>query len=117
MVAPFSLFGGPLHRLGRRLGLVRDETNTVLLGIALGWGLWLLIAVVALVEGIADRLFAMSVVGGHARLLLVIPLFFIAESWVAPRMAAFVTTIARSGIVPPSELSALDAEVSRTARW
>ena len=60
---PFSLLGGPLHKLSR-LGLVRSETNTVLLGIALGWGGWLLMVGVALVEGVADRLFSMSVVGG-----------------------------------------------------
>jgi hypothetical protein len=35
----FTLLGGPLHNLGRRLGLVRHETNTVLLGLAIGWGL------------------------------------------------------------------------------
>jgi hypothetical protein len=32
----FSLLGGPLHRLGRRPGLVRGETNMVALGLALG---------------------------------------------------------------------------------
>jgi hypothetical protein len=114
---PFALLGGPLHQLGRRLGLVRRETNTVLLGVALGWGLWLLIVAMALMEGVAGRLFSMSVVGGHARLLLVIPLFFICESWVVPRMAAFVSTITRIGVVPPGERPALDAEVSRTRRW
>jgi hypothetical protein len=113
----FTLLGGPLHNLGRRIGLVRHETNTVLLGLAIGWGLWLLIVVSALIEGVADRLFSMSVVGGHARLLLVVPLFFICESWVVPRMAAFVDTITRSGVVPPGARPALDAEVSRTRRW
>src|SRR5262245_14977333 len=114
---PFSLLGGPLHELGRRLGLVRGKTNTVLLGVALGWGLWLLIVAVALMEGVTARVFDLSVVGGHARLLLVIPLFFIGESWVAPQMASFVGTIKRIGLVPPGERQALDAEVSRTRRW
>jgi hypothetical protein len=36
----FSLLGGPLHRLGRRLGLVRGETNTVAVGLALGLLSW-----------------------------------------------------------------------------
>jgi len=36
----FSLLGGPLHWLGRRLGLVRGETNTVALGLALGLLSW-----------------------------------------------------------------------------
>jgi hypothetical protein len=112
---PFSLLGGPLHRIGRRLGLVHG-TNTVRLGLALGCGLWLVVVVLALAQGIAGRLFSMSVVGGHARLLLVIPLFFICESWVGPRMTAFVATIARTGIVPRGAQAALDREVTRSLR-
>jgi hypothetical protein len=111
------LLGGPLHRIARRLGLVRGETNTVLLGLALGWGPWLLIASLALVEGITDRMFAMSLVAGHARLLLVIPLFFIGESWAMPRMTAFVETIVRTAVVPPVARPAIDAEVARTRQW
>lgn len=110
----FFLLGGPLYELGRRLGLVRGETNTVLVGLVLGWGLWLLIVAVTLIEGVTDQVFSMSVVGAHARLLLVIPLFFICESWVAPRMAAFVGTLTRSGVVPPDEWPALNAEVLRS---
>jgi len=113
----FSLLGGPLHRAGRRLGLVRGETNTILLGLALGWVPWLLILVLALIDGIANRMLSMSLVAANARLLLIIPLVFICESWVDPRMAAFVGTIARTGVVPASARPALDAEVSRTRRW
>jgi len=113
---PFSLMGGPLHQLGRRLGLVRHETNTTLLGLALGWGLWLLFVALALVQGLEDRLFPMSLVGAHARMLLVIPLFFIGESWVGPRMAAFVRTITRSGVVRPDQRPALDIEMGRIRR-
>src|SRR5215510_8593015 len=98
---PFSLLGGPLHQLGRRLGLVRGETDTVLLGLALGWGLWLLIVAVALMEGVTDRMFSRSLVGRQARLLLVIPLFFTGESWAAPRRATFVGTITRAGAGRP----------------
>src|SRR5262245_16593614 len=112
---PFSLVGGPLHKLGRRLGLVRG-TNTVPLGVALGVGLWLIIVVLAFVQGVTDRLFDLSVVAGHARLLLVIPLFFMCESWIGPRMTAFVATIARTGVVPPAAKPMLDAEVARTRR-
>lgn len=111
------LLNGPLHRVGRRLGLVRGESNTVLIGLALGPGLWLVAVAVALIEGIGDRLFDMTLVGVHARLLLVIPLFFACESWVAPRMTAFVTTIVRTGVVPHAAQPTLDAEVSRINRW
>ena len=112
----FSLLGGPLHRLGRRLGLVRG-TNTVLLGLTLGVGLWLVVVALALVEGVTDRLFDLSVIGGHARLLLVIPLFFICESWVDPRMTAFAATMTTSGVVPPAARVTLDALLARTRRW
>jgi hypothetical protein len=114
---PFSLLGGPLYRVGRRLGLVRGETNTVMLGLALGWGPWLLVVGLALIEGVTDRMLSMALIAGHARLLLVIPLIFVGESWVTPRMAACVGTIARSGVVSPDSRPALDAEVSRTRRW
>ena len=69
----FSVLGGPLHRAGRRLGLVRGETNTIMLGLVLGWGPWLLILGLALIEGITDRMLSMALVAAHARLLLVIP--------------------------------------------
>jgi hypothetical protein len=115
-IADFSLFGGPLHRLGCRSGLVRG-TNTVLLGLALGVGLWLIVLTLAFIEGVTDHMFTLRLIAGHARLLVVIPLFFICESWVNPRMTAFVRTIAQSGIVPPSALPALNAEVARTNRW
>jgi hypothetical protein len=113
----FSLLGGPLYGLGRRLGLVRGETNTLLLGLALGWGLWFVIVALTLIEGATNEVFSMLVVGAHARLLLIIPLFFLCESWVFPRMTAFVGTITRSGVVPPDALPALNAEVLRIHRW
>lgn len=113
----FSFLGGPLHQLGRRLGLVRGDTNTVRLGLALGGGMWIICAALAFVGGIADRMFALSFIGAHARLLVVIPLFFICESWVAPRMAAFVGRIAESGVVPANALPALNADVARVNRW
>ena len=115
--AEFSLLGGPLHRLGLRLRLVRGGTNTVLIGLVLGPGLWLVLLALALVEGVEDRLFDLSVVAVHARLLVTIPLFFVCESWVGPRMTAFVATIARTGVVPRAAQPALNAEVSRINRW
>ena len=53
--------------IGLRLGLVRG-TNTVRLGLVLGVGLWLVVGALGVIQGVTDRLFAMSVVGGHARL-------------------------------------------------
>jgi hypothetical protein len=114
--ATFSLLGGPLHRLGCRLGLVRG-TDTVRIGLVLGLGLWIVVVALAFISGISQRLFSLSVIGAHVRLLVAIPLFFLAESWLAPRWTTFVSMLVSSGIVPRKELPALDFEVARTARW
>jgi len=113
--AGFSLLGGPLHQLGRRLGLVRG-TNTVRLGLAIGVGLWLAILALGFMEGLAGQLFTLKLIGIDARLLVVIPLFFLCESWVCPKMTSFVRTIVKSGVVPPGEVPSLDAEVTRISR-
>ena len=112
----FSLLGGPLHRLGQRLGLVRGETNTVWLGIAIGGGVWIVILILAFLQDRTGILFSMSVIAGHMRLLVVIPLFFIAESWAVPRMTAFVQTMAASGMVAPASMPAFAAQVAWVRR-
>jgi len=113
--ADFSLLGGALHQLGRRLGLVRGN-NTVRLGLAIGVGLWLVILVLGFMEGLAGQLFTLKFIGLDARLLVVIPLFFLCETWVTPKMTSFVRTIVKSGVVPSSALPDLNAEVARNNR-
>lgn len=115
--ADFSLLGGPLHRLGRRLGLVRGATNTVALGLALAALLWTVLIVLALIDGVSDQAFSLSVIGAHARLLVAIPLFFMCEAWIAPMFAAFVREIVRAEVVPRTALPALQSEIARITRW
>jgi hypothetical protein len=43
-------------------------------------------------------------------------LFFMCESWVDPRMTAWVAMIASTGVVPPGATAALDAEIARANR-
>jgi hypothetical protein len=111
-----SLIGGPLHRIGRRLGLVRGTSNTVPLGLALGVGAWAVLVVLASIEGHGARLFSLVVIAGHVRLLLAIPAYFVCETWVDPRLSTFVETIVRSGVVPRETLPALDQETVRIHR-
>lgn len=113
----FSLHGGPLHRLGSRLHLVRGGTNTVALGFAISLSLWGVLVALAFIEGAGRQLFSVAAVGGHVRLLLVIPLFFLCESLLDPRMTVFVRTIVDSGVVPRNAWPALDAEIARIDRW
>ena len=115
-VATFSLLGGPLHGLGRRIGLVRDRVGTVPLGIALGLGPWLVLVAIALITGAGEGIFSLAVIAGHVRLLVAIPLFFVCESWVDPRMTAFVRTMVGEGVVPEKSVPALNSEIERILR-
>lgn len=116
-IPTLSLLGGPLHRLGKRLGLVRGETNTFPLGIALALFSWLGAMVLATMEGLGDYMLTRPTVGGHIRLLAVIPLLFLCESVLAPRVAELVPTLVRSGIVPRKSLPALAKTITRVNRW
>lgn len=113
---PFSLLGGPLHRIGCRLGLVRGGTDTLGLGVALALLAWGILILLALLCGVGARVFSLSVIGGHVRLLVAIPLFFLCETWVVPRMAEFVREIVQSGLVPDTALPALAGDVRRVGR-
>jgi hypothetical protein len=113
----FSLLGGPLHTLGRRLGLVHGETNTVRLGLALGIVPWVGVMSLALIDGLGRELFSIQVLGGHVRLLVAIPLFFLCESVVDPRMGSFVDSTLRSRAVAAGSLPSLESEIERVRRW
>jgi hypothetical protein len=110
-VDAFSLLGGPLHRLGRRLGLVRGS-NTVALGLALGGSLWLVLLLLTLIEGLGDRIFSPAALGVHVRLLVALPLFFVGETWLLPCLATFLETIVRAQVVPAGEVPRLQAELA-----
>ena len=116
-LARFSLLGGPLHRLGSRIGLVRNETDTAPLGLVLGTVPWGILVALALLEGLGHVLFSLEAIGAHVRLLVAIPLFFVCEAFVDPRFADFVREIVRSGVVPTSARPALASEIARIARW
>lgn len=113
----FSLLGGPFQRFFSHVGLVRDRTNTVFLGLVIGACLWTVLLLLAVTEGITEQFFSLSVIGGHVRLLFVIPLFFVCETLIDPRMTSFIVTLVRSGVIPAAELPVLDRELSRIRRW
>ena len=113
----FSLFGGPLHRLGERLRLARGDRSAFALGLALGLLSWSILLALAIIDGVVPKLFSLSVIAAHVRLLLVIPLFFLCESLLDSRLREFVGLIVRSGVVPENALPALRSEIARTGRW
>lgn len=116
-IPELSLLGGPLHWLGSRMRLVRGGTDTVRLGVTLGLLGWGVLMLLALLQGLGHKLFSFTVIGVHARLLVAIPLFFVCETAVAPRMAEFVRYIVRSEVVSPSALPALESGIAGITRW
>jgi hypothetical protein len=115
-IPELSLFGGPLYRLGVRLGLVRGEKGTFRLGLALGLLSWSILIALAFLQGRETNILSLGVIGIHVRLLLAIPLFFACESFVLPRMAEFVDNIVDSDVVPEDEWPALASAVHRLNR-
>ncbi len=113
----FSLLGGPLYRLGCRLGLIRDGTNSVALGLVIGLLLWVVLVVLAVGGGSGESLFSLKLIGAHVRLLVVIPLMFVSETVLNPRMSAFAHGLLRRGIVSPDQAARYEAIVSRVCRW
>jgi hypothetical protein len=113
----FSLLGGPLYRLGCRMGLVHNRTNTVALGLALGAFLWIVLLALALVEGLGHLLFSIEAIGRHIRLLVAIPLLFVCEAFIDPRFTAFVRGIVRSQVVTATVRPALESDIASITRW
>lgn len=114
--AEFSLQGGPFHRLGTSLGLVRGR-NTLRLGVATGAFLWIVLVALAIVSGVAAEVFSLSRIGGHVRLLFVIPFFFFAESLVDPRQTTLVELLFRSGVVSGDARVRFERDLTRIMRW
>jgi hypothetical protein len=112
-IPEFTVFGGPLNKLGVQLGLVRDGTNSIRIGLVLGLLTWIILMFFTLLQGSMQKAFSLTFLAGHVRFLVVIPLFFVCETWVAPRMAEFVQNIINSGLVPESERPVFDLVIRR----
>src|SRR5262245_892061 len=117
----FSLTdGGPLRHLTHALGFTRAPLGGFGPGVALAaftWGPLLLLTVFQALggDGRLMRSFVDSV-SSHARLLVAIPLFFAAETWIDPRIQNFVEYLVSSGLVPPADVGRLAATVRIASR-
>jgi hypothetical protein len=99
--------------VGRRLGLVRGDSNTVRLGVAIGVSLWLAMLVASLVDGVTSRVLTLAWSGAHARLLVVIPLFFLTESWMNPQIGRWIGSLSQAAGAAESSRTALASLVTR----
>lgn len=114
--ADFSLQGGPLYRLGAWFGLAR-HANVAALGFALGWLPWFILVTLAAAQGEFVKLMSISVLGGHVRLLVVIPLMFLCETTIDIHVREFVEMLVRTGVAPRRSLPELTREILRLRSW
>lgn len=115
-IPELTMLGGPLQRLGSRLGLVRGGTNTVRLGLLLGLFAWSVLITLALLQGFSPRILDLTAIGAHVRFLVAVPLFFVCEAWVTPHMAEFARDIVRSGVAPQASMPTLASAIRRVNR-
>src|SRR5262245_26307192 len=112
--------GGPLHRLAAFPGLSRSRFGFVYLGLAIAFLAWVPLVVLAaaaqmLTSGTAVP-FLLSV-GTHVRLLVAMPLLFLAEVMFERRVQEAIRTVVRSGLVPEEQLPRLRQALVQAAWW
>ncbi len=114
----FSLVaGGPLYRLARRCGLADGPDGLVRLGLALALLTWLPLVALAPLGRDDTAISFLHSLGTHARLLVAIPLFFVAEAAFDRRSRQLIRTIVASRVVRADQLQALRAALRKAVTW
>ena len=112
--------GGPLRRLQRRVGLPPGPVGFLCLGLAIAALTWipllvLTLAANTLVTG-ATIPFAQSL-STHVRLLVTLPLFFLAEVTFDRRIQQVLHSMVASHLVPGKQVPLLGALIRRVSWW
>ena len=120
MPVEFSICrGGPVYELARALGLPPGGPGLVRLGLILALFTWVPLVVLTLFEGAlhqGSRIPFWHSVGTHVRLLLAIPLFFVAESMFDSRVADVLRRMLQIRLVLPDDQPRLAAAVRKAIK-
>ncbi len=117
----FSLMeGGPLYRLGRRIGLPDGRPGFVRLGLIIALLTWLPLFAFAgiayLTSGSSIFPFLYSL-GTHVRLLVAIPLFFIAEGMFNARVREAIRLMVTGRLITEQQLPRFNAALRAALTW
>nr|MBP6735258.1 hypothetical protein [Chromatiaceae bacterium] len=113
--------GGPAYRLMQRVGLIRGEGPSIgrrMIGFLLIT--WVPLLILALIEGLAlgptPRESLLLDFPTYARFFLAVPLLFLSEVIVGPRLQTAGLNFARGNFVRPEEMPAVEAAILRAWR-
>jgi hypothetical protein len=98
---------GPLYRLARVTFLATERERLGPLGVIIGLIGWAPLVVLCALQNIlltGPRVPFYESLGTHARFLLAIPLFFVAETWFDARAGEVLRELVRSRIVPVADV-------------
>jgi hypothetical protein len=114
--------GGSAYRLMQRIGLIRGEAPTVERRIIAFLAVtWVPLLILAWWEGLAvgptPRQSLLLDFAAFARFLVAVPLVFIAEVIIGPRVTAAGLHFVRAGLVTPEDYPAFEQAIRRLARW
>ena len=101
---------GPLCRLVRRVGHGDDAAGLARLAVGLALLTWVPLVPLAAIDGVltsGSTVPFLESVGTHVRLLVAIPLFFVAELAFGRRVREVVSTLVDSHVVPSQQLPIL----------
>ncbi len=113
--------GGPSYLLMQRLGLIREGTPSVLRRCIAFLALtWIPMLVLSLWDGHAlgatPRQSFLLDFAAYARFFIAVPILFVAEKIVGPRLMGAGLHFIRAGLVLPDEYPAFEAAIARAAR-
>lgn len=118
VLSDFSLVaGGPLYRLARRWGLTDPPAGFVRLGVVIAVFTWLPLLVLAPLGRDDTAISFLHSLGTHARLLVAIPLFFVAEAWFDTRSRELIRMLVASRLARAEQLPSLRAALLEAVRW
>lgn len=113
--ARFSLLGGPFYEmasgLAARIGV--RKSGALGFGLGLGLGLWVVMALLALTEGVQAALFSLDATAIHVRLLVGIPLVLLCAGLFDRALQDACSFLAQSGVVASDAARSLDATARR----
>ena len=109
--------GGPFHALSTSIAPRLGHTARIAVGTGLSVALWLVLAALAMLAGLADRFFSLETSAVHVRMLVVVPLILWCTELFDRAVQNACLALVQRGIVSGATKAALDGDALRLSRF